>query len=194
MKLIHFIFIANLFIISISFYFISTEVKQDYENIMKNEVSQLLHLVKYNSEKIINDNTISKNMREEKLIQYLNRLSHQDFYVWANDQDGIAKAHIKDNVRGRFQKSYMRHIDSILKQDVAFEISTNVNPISNKRQEKINGFFLLKPWNWIIGHGKYIHQKNISAEAIRIFMYTLITTLILELLLITMFLRIIKKQ
>lgn len=195
-KINHFIFIVitHLIVLSGSFYFLSSEAKHNQKQLIKNEISQFLNVVKFNSENIINQSAKPKSTRETELLSYLNRFTYQDFYVWANDQDGIAKVHVSDSVRGKFQKSYMRHIDNILENNIAFEEATNVNPMDNKRRDKINGYFLLKPWNWIIGYGKYIDQESLSNDSVSMFLILFITVIILESILLTLFIRIVKKR
>jgi methyl-accepting chemotaxis protein len=102
---------------------------------------------------------------ENEVVFLLSNMRFSTSYVWANDNHAIARVHVRDNVVGTFQQSYMRHQtlleqNQALESDVVYEIDSNLKPLVDKYTLKINGLILLPEWEWVIGYGLYYDDLN----------------------------------
>ncbi|MCE0494788.1 cache domain-containing protein [Vibrio salinus] len=157
-------FLFNIALISALTYSTNLQISSIYKDVYRAEITGFLNVVKKQSTDIIQKEKLSKKEKQEELIRYLASISHKGFYFWANDNKGVAVYHIDPSKIGSFQSSYIRHI-SKSERGVIFEMTDNINPSTGQRQDKINGYFILKPWGWVIGHGRYIDSSGIELKA-----------------------------
>ena len=102
--------------------------------------------------------TLSKTEAEQKLLDTLTSNNKGSHYIWINDNHAISRAHIRPEIIGKFQTSYIEHIKALENEDIAFITKTNIKPGIEQRVYKINGFTKLPKWDWVIGYGVYLDE------------------------------------
>ena len=124
----------------------------------KQQISAILNFaVTQSSEyvELVKSGKITRAAAESKVVQLLTDMRYQSSYVWVNDEHAIARVHIRKELVGTFQQSYMRHRMLLNDARVTFETDSNLKPVIDRNTLKINGLILLPEWNWIIGYGLY---------------------------------------
>ncbi|ADZ90964.1 cache domain-containing protein [Marinomonas mediterranea] len=99
---------------------------------------------------------------ENQVIDYLSKSHFKDLYVWANDDLAVARVHVKPEVIGSFQRSYIRHTKALEGKDIIFETLDNINPVTENIEQKVNAIVFIDKWGWIIGYGSYLYESDIS--------------------------------
>lgn len=130
--------------------------KQEINSVLRFAAAQSIY---YADQSVSGD--ISREEAEYKVTELLSQMRFGTNYIWANDNHAIARVHIRDDVIGTFQQSYMRHRSFITSpSDIAFEVDSNLKPVVDKKILKINGVILIPEWDWIIGYGLYFDDMN----------------------------------
>jgi methyl-accepting chemotaxis protein len=130
-------------------------------------------------------NKITREEAEEGIVRLFSNMRDGNYFLWANDANGIARVHIKDNVIGVFQSSYARYIGYLSKNPFMFVVIESEKANSNALYVKVNGMTLLPEWNWMLGIGVYvdeleseIHQFAISLIIASIVMFLAIFSVV----------------
>ena len=130
-------------------------------------------------------NKITREEAEEGIVRLFSNMRDGNYFLWANDANGIARVHIKDNVIGVFQSSYARYIGYLSKNPFMFVVIESEKVNSNALYVKVNGMTLLPEWNWMLGIGVYvdeleseIHQFAISLIIASIVMFLAIFSVV----------------
>ena len=125
---------------------------------------------------------LSREEAENAIIKALSAMNEGSRYIWANDNHAIARVHVRPEVLGKFQSSYIINMNLLKNKDTAFITETNVKPIIEKRVLKINGVTKIPDWNWVIGYGAYlddIEEEFLDSAIKSILINSLIITIIL---------------
>jgi len=124
------------------------------------------------------DGLLTKRQAETALIEALTT-NNKDFdYIWINDNDGIARAHIRPEIIGQFQSSYINHIAALKHKDIIFETKTNLKPKLEKIILKINGIAKIPDWDWVFGYGVYEDdiEDEFLEKSLKTIPYNIIST------------------
>lgn len=153
-------------------------LRASLQETVKHEIHTLLKLVRQQAQYYVKASAEGLILREEAEKQVVDMLSAMNVgqdYIWSNDNQAIARVHIRDEIRGKFQKSYARHISKLKTKEIIFESDTNLKPVTDRRVLKLNGVVHLADWDWVIGYGVYIDdvEKRFWSIAIRIVLATL---------------------
>jgi methyl-accepting chemotaxis protein len=172
---------------------VTERVEKIYFELKKQEVENVVKMSKAFINNTINvgvENGISQSELENKVIDYISYSHVEDLYVWANDDLGIARVHIRPEVVGSFQKSYIRHAKALAGKEILFETRDNINPVTDFIERKINGITFIPEWGWIIGYGSYIYQSDVYRMKNEIMMCVALLVLLLDLVALALIFRI----
>ena len=131
----------------------------------KQEIISILTLAKNIAEpyvKLEQKGKLTKKEAEEKVIHALSQMRFGATYIWANDDNSIARVHYLEERIGTLQDStqrFRRQLE-LSDSDYVFNKHLNVKPGSSVDVLKINGVTLLPDWNWVIGIGVYLDDIN----------------------------------
>jgi len=129
----------------------------------ENEIETILSLAKAQAKYYIDleqQNKMSREEAEEKVIEVLSNMRFGSSYIWGNDSNSISRVHPKASNLGTFQKSYKRDFDKLQNVDFAIKIGEYPKPGTESRVTKINGSTILPGWDWVIGYGIYMDDVN----------------------------------
>ncbi|BFM49695.1 cache domain-containing protein [Marinomonas sp. THO17] len=130
--------------------------KHEIQSILKFTVSQVHPYIEQQKK-----GQLSLQEAEDKVITLLSRARYDNYYIWANDANGIARVHVKDSVLGAFQASYPKYVNAITQQSpIFFTTGESKKPHSDALYVKVNGMTLLPDWRWMIGIGVYIDELD----------------------------------
>lgn len=167
-------------------------IEQSYLNHKKQEIQNVLFMTKQLIAVTIaqkQEDGFTRKEIEALVTDYLNVVSFDDVYFWANDQNAIARAHIRKDVLGSFQRSYIVHIKGLGNKKIFFETKENINPDSGLILYKINGIVKVDQWDWLIGYGAYLHQEDINRLKNQIMVWVIILALILDIFVLLLIFR-----
>ncbi|WP_111638670.1 cache domain-containing protein [Marinomonas shanghaiensis] len=133
--------------------------KHEIQSILTFSLSQVSHFVELEQ-----TNQMSREEAEKNVIRVLSAVRDGNDFLWANDANGIARVHIKDNVIGVFQSSYAKYIEYLEKHDFMFVVGESEKANTNALFVKVNGMTLLPKWKWMIGMGVYVDELNVEAN------------------------------
>ncbi|MFB9134060.1 methyl-accepting chemotaxis protein [Vibrio olivae] len=103
---------------------------------------------------------ITREQAEERVVDILSGIRYGSSYIWANDNNGIARVHVRDGVVGTYQKSYPEAIAQLRGKTLDFKVSNNSKPGTDEMIVKINGMAKIPNWNWVMGIGAYMDDIN----------------------------------
>ena len=129
----------------------------------ENEIETILSLAKAQAKYYIDleqQNKMSREEAEERVIEVLSNMRFGSSYIWGNDSNSISRVHPKASNLGTFQKSYKRDFDKLQNVDFAIKIGEYPKPGTESRVTKINGSTILPGWDWVIGYGIYMDDVN----------------------------------
>ena len=129
----------------------------------ENEIKTILSLAKAQANYYITleqNNKISREEAEIKVIEVLSNMRHGASYIWANDNNAISRVHPKKSNIGKRSDSYKKDFEKLRNIDFAIKTGEYIKPGTNQRVPKINGSTVLPKWNWIIGYGIYMDDVN----------------------------------
>ncbi|WP_432468208.1 cache domain-containing protein [Agarivorans sp. Z349TD_8] len=129
----------------------------------KQEIELLLNIARQQSAIYIeqyHQGLLSKAETDQKIIKFLSGMRYGASYLWANDNNAIARVHIRERVIGQIQKSYVRHMENLVHEDILYVVETNIKPSNNTRTWKINGVTEIPEWKWVIGMGIYLDDVD----------------------------------
>lgn len=129
----------------------------------KNEIQTVLTLAKQQANYYIEleqQNKISREEAEAKVIEVLSNMREGVSYIWANDNNAISRVHPKTTNVGTFQKSYKPNFERL--RGVEFDIIVGQfgKPGTEGLVTKVNASTKLPKWDWIIGYGIYMDDVN----------------------------------
>ncbi|AFY36983.1 Cache type 2 domain protein [[Leptolyngbya] sp. PCC 7376] len=150
--------------------------KRELESVIRFARSQALVHV-HNHEKGL----LTREEAENRIVESLAAMNYGTRYVWVNDNNAIARVHIRPEISGKFQTSYIGQIHQLQNEDIIFFTRANVKPVEDKRVTKLNGVTKLPDWDWVIGYGAYmddIENEFLDIAAKTIMLNVLIAMLI----------------
>lgn len=127
--------------------------KHEIQSILTFTVNQARHFVELEKA-----NKITREEAEKNVIRIFSEMREGNYFLWANDANGIARVHIKDSVIGVFQSSYAKYIGYLEQNPFMFIVGESEKANSNTLYVKVNGMTLLPEWNWILGIGVYVDE------------------------------------
>ncbi|TYK66976.1 methyl-accepting chemotaxis protein [Colwellia echini] len=153
----------------------------------EHEIKTILSLAKEQAKFYIEleqQNKISREEAEEKVIEVLSNMRYDTSYIWANDNNAISRVHPNASVLGEFQPTYATHFKEL--SNVEFFIGVGEYPKagSDKLFTKINGSTKLPHWDWVFGFGIYMDDVNEKYMNSAI-SFTLIALVIISLIIAT---------
>ncbi|MFM2479429.1 methyl-accepting chemotaxis protein [Celerinatantimonas sp. MCCC 1A17872] len=104
--------------------------------------------------------TISKEQAEKQVVHVLSQFRTGTSYLWANDNNGIARVHVKQEKIGQFQSSYAHDIQSLQGKDFIFNVGENFKPGETQKVVKVNAVTKISQWNWVMGIGVYMDDLS----------------------------------
>lgn len=129
----------------------------------KHEIQIVLTFAKKQSEIFIKQEQqglISKEEAEKKVIELLSGMRDGAAYIWANDNNSLARVHVKPEKIGQAQSSYKGDVARLSNKEFEFKVSTNTKPGTSEEVVKVNGMTKLPGWNWVVGIGAYMDDIN----------------------------------
>lgn len=138
-------------------------IKETLIESKKQDIATVLNIASNQSAKYINQyhqGLLTKQQTDDKIIEFLSSMRYGSNYVWANDDNAIARVHVREEVIGQFQKSYARDFDELTDKTFLYIASTNIKPVTDKKIDKINGMTRIQEWDWIVGYGIYLDDFN----------------------------------
>ncbi|KZN15125.1 cache domain-containing protein [Marinomonas sp. TW1] len=129
--------------------------KHEIQSILKFAVNQASHYIEQEK-----NQTLTRDEAEKKVEALFSTMRFDDYYVWANDANGIARVHIKELVVGVFQPSYAKYVSYLNEHPFMFRIGESRKASSDALFVKINGMTLLPDWRWMIGVGVYMDELD----------------------------------
>lgn len=151
--------------------------KHEIQSILTFSVNQVSHFVELEQ-----TNEMSREEAEENVVRLLSKVRDGNNYLWANDANGIARVHIKDNVIGIFQPSYVKYMDYLDKHDFMFVVGESEKAESNALFVKVNGMTLLPQWKWMLGMGVYVDDLEAEAHKLAVSFILASATMLLVIL------------
>lgn len=153
----------------------------------EHEITTILHLAKEQAKHYIEleqQNKISREEAEKKVIEVLSHMRYDSSYIWGNDNNAISRVHPNASNIGTFQPSYADHYKELSKKEFFIGVGEYPKPGTDKLFTKINGSTKLPHWDWIIGFGIYMDDVNekYMSSAIN---FTLIALVIVSLIIAT---------
>jgi len=152
----------------------------------KQDVAAILNIARNQSARYVEQyeqGILTKQQADEKIIHYLSSLRYGSSYVWANDDNGIARVHPRQEIIGQFQKSYPHHIAHLTDDNIYYLTKRNVKPVTNRIIEKTNGVVKLSSWNWVIGFGLYMDDVDkIIIDSMKSFITIIMVSILMALL------------
>lgn len=170
-------------------------VKESLIESNKQHIATILNMATRQSAIYVNQykkGVITKDEADEKIVNFLSALRYESSYVWANDNNAVARVHVRDKIIGQYQKSYTRDIDTINAKGLSYTIESNIKPLTNKRQMKINGIAKIAEWDWVVGYGVY--YDDIDDLILKSITYLIASMVILILLQLAIALYFIKNK
>lgn len=128
----------------------------------------------------VNKGLISRKTAESEVVEMLSAMQIDTRYVWANDSNAIARVHVRPEVLGKFQTSYVYHMRELENTPIAFVSEPNVKPIDEVRVLKMNGITKIPEWDWVVGYGAYI--DDIESEFLDIVVKTIFINVLIAML------------
>ncbi|MET0123752.1 MAG: cache domain-containing protein [Candidatus Thiodiazotropha sp. 6PLUC9] len=151
-------------------------IKETLIESKKEDIATVLNVARHQSAKFINQyhqGILSKEQTDDKIIEFLSGMRYESNYVWANDNNAIARVHVREEVIGQFQKSYARYIDELTDDNFLYDTDTNIKPGIDKKVMKINGMAKIPEWEWIVGYGIYMDDFNQTLyELVKVFIFS----------------------
>jgi methyl-accepting chemotaxis protein len=159
----------------------------------KHEIKSILTHARHQSSIYIDQavqGLISRKTAEKKVVETLSGLRGTGAsYVWANDNNAIARVHIRPAVIGQYQKSYLEHMIRLKHHQFVFYVGTNIKPGTENITVKMNGVTKLPYWNWTVGYGIYFDDidKTYWKFAIQLIYLTLFVLCVMVMVAIYVF-------
>ena len=153
------IILLTLVSMSVIAYFTAKGMKNEMIEARKHELQTVLAFTVNQAKYYIDQEQSGQMSREEaeqRVEQLLIGMRYGESFIWANDEHGIARVHVKKNVIGEFQSSYPKYIGELTKSPFAFTVGESTKPNSDQLYIKINGMTLLPEWKWMMGIGIYM--------------------------------------
>ncbi|WP_394183269.1 cache domain-containing protein [Marinomonas posidonica] len=150
--------------------------KHEIQSILKFTVNQANHYIEQEK-----NQTLTREEAEEKVEALFSTMRFDNYYVWANDANGIARVHVKDSVVGVFQPSYAKYVSYLNEHPFMFKVGESRKATSNALYVKVNGMTLLPDWRWMIGIGVYMDELD---EALSQYTYLVIALAVSSFLLL----------
>lgn len=125
----------------------------------KHELESVLTFAKKQVEQVVNAEAagkLTKAAAEQQVIDLLSQYRDGATYVWSNDNNGIARVHVKKEKLGQVQASYQGHIAALQNTDFIFDVGPNFKPGSTEEVLKVNAVTKIPGWNWVMGLGVYM--------------------------------------
>ncbi len=129
----------------------------------KHELESVLTFAKKQVEQVVNAEAagkLTKAAAEQQVIDLLSQYRDGATYVWSNDNNGIARVHVKKEKLGQVQASYQGHIAALQNTDFIFDVGPNFKPGSTEEVLKVNAVTKIPGWNWVMGLGVYMDDLN----------------------------------
>lgn len=120
---------------------------------------------------------------QAQVVHILSEYRQGIAYLWANDNHGIARVHVKKEKIGKFQESYQNDIRSLANKTFVIKVVPNFKPGSSEKVLKVNAITRIPQWNWVMGMGVYM--DDLSATYWQIawhFIFIVITVVFLVIL------------
>lgn len=140
-------------------YFTAKGMKNEMIDARKHELQTVLAFTVNQAKYYIDQEKsgqISREQAEQSVVKLLSGMRYGESFIWANDEHGIARVHVKKNVIGEFQSSYPKYIAELNKSPFSFTVGESTKPNSDQLYIKINGMTLLPEWKWMLGIGVYM--------------------------------------
>ncbi|AEF53480.1 cache domain-containing protein [Marinomonas posidonica] len=129
--------------------------KHEIQSILKFTVNQANYYIEQEKNQIL-----TREEAEEKVEALLSTMRFDNYYIWANDSNGIARVHVKQSVVGAFQTSYPKYVNDLDEHPFMFVVGESRKATSNALYVKVNGMTLLPDWRWMIGIGVYLDELD----------------------------------
>lgn len=97
---------------------------------------------------------------EQQVIHILSQYRDGTSYIWSNDNNAIARVHIKTEKLGKFQDSYKNHIAGLRDKNFMYVVVDNFKPGSDVPVIKVNAVTKIPEWNWVMGLGVYMDDLS----------------------------------
>ncbi len=129
--------------------------KHELQTVLKLTLNQVNHWVDLEQ-----SGNISREEAEKHVVEILSGIRSGTSYLWANDNQGIARVHVRSDVIGKYQDSYPKAMEQLRGKDFDFTLSNNTKPGTDEMVLKINGIAKIPKWNWVMGIGAYMDDIN----------------------------------
>ncbi len=129
--------------------------KHELQTVLKLTLNQVNHWVELEQ-----SGQISRQQAEQHVVDILSGIRSGTSYIWANDNKGIARVHVRESVIGQFQSSYAKNMAQLEGKQLDFTVSNNTKPGTSELVLKINGMAKIPKWNWVMGIGVYMDDIN----------------------------------
>ncbi|MCE0494667.1 methyl-accepting chemotaxis protein [Vibrio salinus] len=129
----------------------------------KHELESVLTFATKQAEHIIQQEEAGKLSRDEaerKVVDVLSQFRYGSMYIWANDNNAIARVHVKPEKIGEFQSSYQEHMRVLKDKKFAFVVEDNMKPGTDEMVTKVNAVTKIPKWNWAMGLGVYMDDLS----------------------------------
>ncbi|CAG9296347.1 methyl-accepting chemotaxis protein [Celerinatantimonas diazotrophica] len=103
---------------------------------------------------------ISKEQAEQQVVDILSKFRTGTSYLWANDNNGIARVHVKQQKIGTFQSSYAHDIGLLQGKNFIINVAENFKPGEPQEVVKVNAVTKISQWNWVMGIGVYMDDLS----------------------------------
>lgn len=140
----------------------------------KHEIEAILTLAKLQAAhyvELVNENKMTREEGEARLVEALTTMRYDASYIWANDDKSIARVHPRDSVLGEFQKNHASRMQELKDSgsDILFTVVMSKKPGTDHKVVKVNGQTAIPGWNWGIGFGVYMDdlQSTFIASAVQ---------------------------
>lgn len=103
---------------------------------------------------------ITRAEAEQAVVEVLSQYRDGAAYIWSNDNNAVARVHIKPEKIGQKQDSYAGHIAALAREEFIFDMAENAKPGTNEMVLKVNAVTKLSGWNWVLGLGVYMDDLS----------------------------------
>ncbi|MDG3084853.1 methyl-accepting chemotaxis protein [Vibrio hannami] len=134
-------------------------IKNAVVTAQKHEVESILTFAKNQAVELIREGGNTPET-EAKVVALLSSYREGNTYIWSNDNNAIARVHVKNEKLGQFQESYARHTKLLKDKEFNFVVGKVNKPGTNISTTKVSAITLIPGWNWVIGLGIYMDDVD----------------------------------